>query len=235
VQLRAGVITLVNPPIDKLIPLVTLPLENVLRRLGYRKGKTDESQRVAWEPEIRKLMAITPIRVIYKEQTITIQGSQIDIQGYRFTSEMVAQRFGSPTLAVLMAATLPLDLYEKSLQEKTASSLNSLVLADAVFSEKVDAGLDFLEHELKSLYARQNRVLGNRLSCGYGDFNLQHQKYFIAELGLERFGVKISENFILYPEKTVTALLPIYPIEKNTDQVIPPPSMGGDKGEGDDI
>lgn len=88
--------------------------------------------------------------------------------------------------------------------------MQDAVILDAVLSEKADFGLDFIEQELTLEWRRSGRIAGRRVSCGYGDFSLEHQQFFHRILEFNHFGIRLSDKFILDPEKTVTALLPIY-------------------------
>jgi hypothetical protein len=58
---------------------------------------------------------------------------------------------------------------------------------------------------------RTGRYIGRRFSCGYGDFSLNYQQFFYEILEFEKYGIKINDKNILFPEKTVTALLPVFP------------------------
>ena len=48
-----------------------------------------------------------------------------------------------------------------------------------------------------------------RYSPGYGDLELYNQDIFYRLLNLENWGVEITENYMLIPEKTVTAIVGI--------------------------
>jgi cobalamin-dependent methionine synthase I len=48
--------------------------------------------------------------------------------------------------------------------------------------------------------------LPRRFSAGYADFNLENQKAIYDMLQMGKIGVTITPNFILLPEKSVTAI-----------------------------
>jgi cobalamin-dependent methionine synthase I len=93
---------------------------------------------------------------------------------------------------------------------QAAGELRSAVVLDAVLSEKADFGLDFIEQAVAQERRAQGATLGQRLSCGYGDFSLEHQDFFYNTLELSRHGIRLNERHIFEPEKTVTGLLPIF-------------------------
>jgi cobalamin-dependent methionine synthase I len=49
-------------------------------------------------------------------------------------------------------------------------------------------------------------LLPRRFSAGYADFNLENQKAIYEILQMGKIGVTINFNFILLPEKSVTAI-----------------------------
>ncbi|HBF33507.1 TPA: methionine synthase, partial [Candidatus Sumerlaeota bacterium] len=70
-----------------------------------------------------------------------------------------------------------------------------------------DAGLDWLEEFVEKLLAREGRCLTRRrYSPGYGDLALSNQKIIYDALGLQKFGLELTERFLLIPEKSVLAI-----------------------------
>jgi len=96
--------------------------------------------------------------------------------------------------------------------------IHQAVIMDAVLSEKVDYALDFIEKEITVELRRTGRHFGQRLSCGYDDFLLENQRFFYQVLNFANYGIQINERNILFPEKTVTALLPVYRLEYHHGQ-----------------
>ena len=98
--------------------------------------------------------------------------------------------------------------FMKIIQKKIkAEHLSSSVIYDAVASVVVDKGLSYIISEINTLIKKENKqVLKKRFSAGYGDFDLSNQKKIYDLLHLKDLGVKLSKNFLLTPEKSVTAV-----------------------------
>ncbi len=188
-----------------------MPRQPIYRRLGQRQTQADhEAGMGAYASRIERFVAETQVLMVYVEKSLRLQGAEVDLEGYRFSSRMVAERFAGAGAALVMGASVRPEDFGRLRGFQDEGDLQQAVLLDAVLSEKVDFALDFVEQEMRVELGRSGRRPGRRLSCGYGDFALEQQKYFYATLELARHGITLSDRFILSPEKTVTALLPIY-------------------------
>lgn len=93
--------------------------------------------------------------------------------------------------------------------------LTAAVVFDAVASEMTDEALDWIMECMNSELRRENKCLTvSRFSAGYGDFSLNNQKIIYDILKMEKLGVKLTDDFLLVPEKSVTAVAGIRPIGK---------------------
>jgi len=63
-----------------------------------------------------------------------------------------------------------------------------------------------MEYYGGQLRRSQKAVSRRRYSAGYGDFSLENQQLMYERLHLKEIGVKITDTFILVPEKSVTAI-----------------------------
>lgn len=74
-------------------------------------------------------------------------------------------------------------------------------------AELVEFFVDLTEERIKLSEKRNHLRFTMRLSPGYGDFSLEYQKMFRDELNFEEIGVKLMDNLLLIPRKTVTAVM----------------------------
>ena len=198
-------------PVAKWLSLTHMPLATIYTRLGYREGYSDKAAiRAEYESLLQQWVASTRIRVFYLFQPFAVKNGICRLGAHEFTSNLIAERFARASRTLLMAASADPADFEKIQKFAEAGDLKTSVMLDAVLSEKVDYALDFLETEITVQIRREGRQLGQRLSCGYGDFQLENQRYFVSALQLNRQGITLDERFILHPEKTVTALAPVY-------------------------
>jgi hypothetical protein len=201
---------LMAEPMVKWIRLAHMPLAPIYTRLGYREGFSEPAIRVEYEPLLRHWVADTRIQVFYAFEPFALEPTGCRLGNHAFVSRLIADRFAQAQNALVMAASADPPDYAKIRQFADSGDLKQSVILDAVLSEKVDFALDFLETELTVEIRREGRRLGPRLSCGYGDFDLSNQQYFFETLRLGRYGITLDERCVLNPEKTVTAVAPVF-------------------------
>lgn len=187
------------------------PLGAIYRRLGYRKGLTrirpDEA--TAIEDAIGQARSLITLQGAAGRLPIVSKDSRrIRLPGDRcLESDLLAALLANSQEALLMGATAGAAVIEAIRRCTETDNLTRAVLLDAAASEMVDAALDWMEAFFNRELRRENRRLTkSRFSCGYGDLALENQKLFYDLLDLKRFGVELTEKYILVPEKSVTAV-----------------------------
>jgi cobalamin-dependent methionine synthase I len=142
----------------------------------------------------QKIEQIFPKKIIFSSRLI-LEGTNI------------AKLLENCNEALFMGVTAGREIMVKMKQLTKENNLTTAVIFDAAASEMVDSGLEWLIKYFNQSFLPENkRLLNTRFSCGYGDLALANQKIFYDLLQLDRLDVKINENFILDPEKTVTAV-----------------------------
>ena len=193
------------------------PLEAIYRRLGYRKGltqlKPDESKAIG--ESIEQARSLIALKGAARRLPILSRDSrQIQLPGDQcLESTRLATLLATSQEVLLMGATAGAAVIEAIREDTAADNLSRGVVLDAAASETVDAAMDWIE----AFFTRQLRREGlqltkSRFSCGYGDLALANQRLFYNLLDLKRFGVELTEQYILEPEKSVTAVAGIEPI-----------------------
>lgn len=193
---------------------VSEPKEKIYRRLGYKKTSTkiSSTQRDDIERNIAEAVSMIALQgagiripVIEKDRFSVKLSTGIDFQ-----SRDLAKMLANSSEVLLVGATAGHAIMEAIYKDTQAGNITRGVIFDAAASEIVDVALDwivkFFTHEL----LRENkRVTRARFSCGYGDFALGNQISIYKALELERFGVELTESYIMIPEKSVTAVVGI--------------------------
>jgi hypothetical protein len=187
------------------------PYAKIYRRLGYKKrttqlslGQQKETDRVIDEAVSLILLKGSILRTIISRN----DGEEITLaENLTFSSKKLAALLQCCPEAVLMGATAGAAIMD-AIQEKTSQDdLTAAVVYDATASEMVDAALDWIMDFLNQQVRRDGkRLLSRRFSAGYADFNLENQKIIYEKLQMDKIGVAITSNFILLPEKSVTAI-----------------------------
>ena len=190
---------------------ISAPGREIFRRLGYRTGITriGEDQKEIIEDYIEYALSLIHLRgagrrISIKEKSFS---NIVLSNGITFKSKGLSKMIGDCEEIILMGATAGDDVIESIRGDTKANQLTRGVVLDAVASEMVDASLDWIVDYFNRDLRRENkRLTKSRFSAGYGDFILENQKVIYDTLQLERIGVQINENYILTPEKSVTAV-----------------------------
>ncbi len=87
------------------------------------------------------------------------------------------------------------------------TDMTKAVVLDAAAGEIVDNGLDYIASLVSRELTREAAgLMKKRFSPGYGDLALETQGFFHSALEMERIGVKLTQSFMLVPQKSVIAL-----------------------------
>ncbi len=187
------------------------PLKAIYRRLGYRKGLTqlrpDEARSLG--DRIEQARALISLKGAARRLPILSKTPrQIRLPGDRtLQSAQLAALLADSREIILLGATAGPAVIEAIGRDTADGNLTRAVVFDAAASEMVDAALDWMETFFgRELRREARRLTKSRFSCGYGDLALDNQKLFYDLLELGRLGVELTEQYILVPEKSVTAV-----------------------------
>ena len=194
---------------------IPLPMDAIYRRLGYKRGitKVDEHKREEIERYMEYALSLISLKgaglripLERVNPALIVLGTGADIR-----SEKLARFLNGCKEALFVGSTAGSEVMDAIRRDSEGGDMTRGVVIDAVASEMTDAALDWIMGFFNRMLARENaRLTRGRFSAGYGDFLLENQKMMYDMLGLDRIGVTINENFILIPEKSVTAVVGIY-------------------------
>lgn len=204
-------------PLLQIFPSINilLPMGAIYRRLGYKRGITKVDERK--KEEIERHIEYAASLVSLKGAGIRVPLERVDQPlivlktGADIRSAKLARFLNGCKEALFIGATAGSVVMEAIRGDTEGGDMTRGVVIDAVASEMTDAALDWIMGFFNRLLARENaRLTRGRFSAGYGDFLLENQKMMYDMLELDRIGVTINENFILMPEKSVTAIVGIH-------------------------
>lgn len=184
--------------------LTEIKRTEVLRYLGY--GGSEISDELVSEfdrCEAMMLRAAKP-RTVWKLFDLLPDGSLAG-SVYRPGGEDVRRLLSDCSQVILMAATLGTEA-EALIRRAQKRSLSEAVVLDAAGSAAIENVCDNLCADLAAYFAP--RFLTDRFSPGYGDLPIEDQRAFFRTLDVNRrIGVSLSENCLMVPQKSVTALI----------------------------
>ena len=187
------------------------PCEKIYQRLGFKKRITQipASQQKETDHFINEASLLISLKGSLLRLAINHNdGEKIFFDGgLTFTSKKLSTFLRDCREAVLMGATAGSAIMEAIKDKTRQDDLGAAVVYDATASEMTDAGLDWIMDYLNQKIRREGKtLLPRRFSAGYADFNLENQRAIYDMLQMGKIGVKITPNFILLPEKSVTAI-----------------------------
>ena len=200
-------------PIRKFeLPTIIPPLETVLGRMGYNPKKTvvdpEILSMIQAEMEAAKKL-IHPIGHTLEDNVADVETDSVILSsGIRFYSAKFADIHKISVKMTLMVCTIGPELPEECARLVAAGEMTRGVVLDAIASESVEAFADYIN----DILIRENTLLRlrptMRFSPGYGGMTTVVQPELLKILESEKIGVTCNpENFILKPEKTITAMI----------------------------
>lgn len=188
-----------------------IPKNKIYSRLGYAKGKTklEDNQRSKFEDYIEQALAVIKLKGVGRRLLINkLEPSRILLkEGINFKSESLTRILIGCQEVLFIAATAGPEIGRVISDNAKGKNITAAVVFDAVASEAVDSALGWIINYFNCELIRENRqVASRRFSAGYGDFLLENQKIIFDILRLGQLGVSLSEEYMLIPEKTVTAV-----------------------------
>ncbi|MFA5007948.1 MAG: hypothetical protein WC546_01885 [Candidatus Omnitrophota bacterium] len=187
------------------------PLESIYKRLGYRNGATilPEAQRRQTEKIINEalpfieLKGCAAIEQIRKKKEVVLMGE------ISMASTLLSSLLKESDEIFLCAATAGEKIINE-IKECGKSDLTRAVIFDAVASEMTDGCFGWIINYYNRQLQRAGKCLTDkRISCGYADFSIENQKKIYDLLKLKQIGIDITQQFVLIPEKSATAVLGI--------------------------
>ncbi|WP_297629756.1 vitamin B12 dependent-methionine synthase activation domain-containing protein [uncultured Clostridium sp.] len=193
-----------------------ISIDEVLRYLGY-KGQELDQRLLDDINKIRKeSKAFLRPKKIYNFYNIEKSGKEIKLLNtiVSFKGEDIYNLLKKSHKIILIAVTLGNDI-ERLIRKYEKISMRDALILDACATTAIEEYIDKLELKLKKEYLREKENFTLRYSPGYGDLSLGSQRDIINILDCERrIGLNLSESLILFPRKSVTAILGIIEDEK---------------------
>jgi len=195
--------------------VVSVPNKEIYARLGYRRDRTKipPAKKELVETWIDHALGLMELKGAATVLGIdAIEGASISLKGgCSLHSAGLARMISGCTEVVLLGATAGSRIMEEIRGDTTGDNITRGVVLDAVASEMTDKALDWIMGYVNQDLKRRAKMLTRRrYSAGYGDFALENQQIMYDMLMMNELGVKITEDYLLVPEKSVTAIAGIY-------------------------
>jgi len=182
----------------------------IYTRLGYMKTRTliDKEQAKQIDRWISEAEMICDITLIYRFIGVeSVSADSVRLSGgITLNSGALAVFLQDSREVLLMASTAGIAVDNEINRLQNSDEMARALVYDAAASVIADAGLDWLMAYLRRMLMQRGKILANnRFSPGYADLDLSNQQIFYDLLELSKWGIQITQKYILIPRKTVTA------------------------------
>jgi hypothetical protein len=194
---------------------VEIPVPKVLARLGYARGITllDERTRTLLDDEIALAGRLIQPRVATAESPVRFSaGAVVALEpALAIASTSIAELLAGCAVAAGFAVTIGSALEEKRDEYLAARETTRAAVLDAIGSVVADELAAAAHHAIAGASAQKGLAPTRRFSPGYGDWQLAGQRDFLAWLAADRIGIRLTDHYQMLPEKSVSALLGLFP------------------------
>lgn len=190
---------------------INIDENEVLRYLGYKGQKIEEELLLKIRDTIEEGKKLFAPKIIYKEYPINILENGVEVVGTTLVLEGndIKKLLIDSNRCILMAATIG-NYIEKKIRLYERVDLTRGMILDSVSTTAVEDLCDKVCDLIEKNIIEDFEELTFRYSPGYGDLSLNIQKNFIEVLDATRkIGVNVSEHMLLFPRKSVTAIVGI--------------------------
>lgn len=199
--------------------------EGMIGHFTVEVGRGDLARRIGMNPAfswrsvkldgiISTVMAgaraiIRPAAIYRTFEIERLSSSRIFFRGTEFSigSSQVASLLSGCCMASLVAATIGPEISMEIERLMNERKMTEAMILDAFGSEAAEATVDYVQRLMEESARGNGLGPSRRFSPGYGDWLLSAQKEILSELGAGRIGMSVNESFILFPEKSVTAVI----------------------------
>ena len=189
--------------------------DEVLRYLGHNGQIINQDMMNLIDECRREIVHIILPRFTYRYMNVknTEEGIIVEETSLILKGNDIKNHLKNSVECALMAVTLGNDIERKTRQYERTNLTKGIIL-DACATTAVEEVCDMVENEIKEYAEKKGMGITFRYSPGYGDLPLDIQGSFLNVLDAQKkIGLTISEANILFPRKSVTAIIGI--IDKN--------------------
>ena len=183
--------------------------KEVLRYLGYKNQKIDKNITDLIDICCKEIIDICSKHSVYEIFDIERKNNQIFLLGSTLVlkDKDIKDLLLGCEKCVVMAATLGTKV-DSSIAYYSRFDITKGVIMDACASTAIEYVCDEVQDEIMKNALKDNLHITTRYSPGYGDFAIDNGAEILNILdAYKKIGLSITENSIMLPRKSVTALI----------------------------
>ena len=190
-------------------------LSQVYNRMGFKLSRAEipEAMKPLVEAAIELGQNLVQPLACYEHQPIRFSNPhciEID-EAFSINSQKVFSWMEGCEGLYLTAVTLGSALDQKVAELSASSDVTRAFLLNAYGAEAAEALMIELDQHIKNLAREQGFETTKRYSPGYGDWDISAQKDLLGLIKAEQIGIQLTEQYLMIPEKSVSAIIGIRP------------------------
>lgn len=193
--------------------------KEALRYLGYGRQEADGQTQQLLEEAAAELEQDSLPKSIYREYGCRVEGNVAYVGDLCITSSSLAKNLKGCRRVVLLAATIG-RAADLMIKKYSVLNLAKAAIVQAAGAAYIETYVDGIESEIQKEAEKRGLYLRPRFSPGYGDFPLEYQKDIFAMLECsKRIGITLTAGNLMMPSKSVTALIGLTPLKRQSCQM----------------
>ncbi len=189
----------------------------ILRYAGYYRTAGEQGVDASLMEEcLKKVLGTASYRVCYRIGSLETVGDLVKFDFAETHSKNLAKALAGCRKAVVFAATAGSGIDRLIRREERVSPAKALWY-QAIGAERVESLCDAFCSGLSAEFAGRGLRLRPRFSPGYGDLSMEFQKDLFRVLVPGKIGITLSESLLMSPSKSVTAVIGVEQIGKQSE------------------
>lgn len=194
-----------------------ISFDEVLRYLGYNGQDISSQLMENIKLCIDKVMSICTPRCVCNQFDISNNKDGIVLKNTSLLlpGKDISKLLNNCNSCYIFAATIGSEI-DRALSYYQNIDMSKAVIMDAAATAGIEALCDDIQNQLENMAKEQNLLITWRFSCGYGDLPLSLQPKILSILNAQKLaGITCSESNIMFPQKSVTAIIGLTEIKNN--------------------
>ena len=153
---------------------------------------------------IKEVQKVASLNAVFLKTVVLVKNEEIKLDFDTIKSENLSKNLFSCKEAYVFCATIGIEV-DRLIKKYSKIEPSRAMVIDSVASALVESFCDYIND-----FLAKDKELSPRFSCGYGDFEIQHQASILNALDAsKKIGVTLSDSYMMTPSKTVTAIVGI--------------------------
>ena len=198
---------MLNGVFVKTYPPTPFDRAEIMRYAGCKDGFEDVAALL--EDTLRECANVFSYRVCYR-----VFETEDFFNRFQVQSKALQKNLDGCDYVVAFAATVGLEI-DRFIAKYANVSMTKAWLLLAIGAERIESLCEAFCTDIKAQAKEKEYHPRPRFSAGYGDFPLETQGRFFAELDCARkIGLSLTDSFLMTPTKSVTAVVGLSKIDK---------------------